>query len=763
MNKIISFALGALSMLIVLFAANLIFQKDEPSNTETVNSYETSEATSKVQTSKVEKKIAFVNNDLGIEESDVNVASSLIDNMVTSPTYKYETTTYGDATSGIENGDYAAYIVFGADYSSSLFNVKSDQLPTRAKINVRVNGNLDQEQQADVYKVLLNGYNYIHDTISYVYITYLLDEVHNAQNNIGTVIENEQYMNTIASSVAEYSTNTIKQYQSYLDNSMETEIELDTTNFEKLYEQNLQQVKKIKGVDVDALKTDIENEQDQFMTSISQSMLNQKMNNANINLDLKENDLEALDDYPQQLNKLLIDNTNIYNNIALKLKSINDSIETDLNKIDEADIRFPDIDNNKIVKVLETIVYSSLDGEYKFENIEKLESDPEYEETFKGVNGFILDYANWYNSNKEITPAVCTDSECFEDYNATYSSKYPIWKDRYEYLKNGYKMITMQMEEIVKKTIPKLQSTLISTADEFVAASDYGIINSDNTPAENYIDIQDYCQTYGKRRSIAGQFGCGINKLAKGYVDAIRDNQENNTSIDQAQNQIEKYNQTTTQNVENQNQAVADANKRVTDKLEIRNQKIVKDSTQKSKKINSVINNVVTKVNKNLSDFNEEKDNYVENTLKLLLEYEKQLNKGITDAENNLYDERKETSDAAKSYNRQYSTASSHYSSNIKQLNSFVSILPNTRNGAEANMYLYEYIVNPLDIIFQTDDKTKVPLTPSTPESTKPEIADVKTSPESKNKIMLYIMLAIIVLVVIMLIGLWKTRAVDYE
>lgn len=88
MNKIISFALGALSMLIVLFAANLIFQKDEPSNTETVNSYETSEATSKVQTSKVEKKIAFVNNDLGIEESDVNVASSLIDNMVTSPTYK---------------------------------------------------------------------------------------------------------------------------------------------------------------------------------------------------------------------------------------------------------------------------------------------------------------------------------------------------------------------------------------------------------------------------------------------------------------------------------------------------------------------------------------------------------------------------------------------------------------------------------------------------------------------------------------------------
>lgn len=761
MNKVISFILGAISMLVVVLAINFVFLNDNAGNDQALGSDAVNEVSEPNQSKKVDKKIAFVNNDLGIAGTNVNVASSLIDNMVSSLDYKVETTTYSDAVSGLENNGYAAYIVFGSNYSTSLFNVSKEQLPARAKINVRVNANLSQEQQTEVYQVLLSEYNYIHDTISYVYITYLLDEVHNSQNNIGTVVENEEYMNSIASSVSEYSTNIVNQFKDYLDKSEKTEIELDTTNIESLYDQNLKQVENVQGLDVDKVGTDIESQQDQFMTAISQSMLTQDMEASKLDLTLKPTKFESVDDYPQLLNDILINNTNVYNNVSLKLNSINDKIATAMLGIDGGDITIPDIDNIKVLHILETIAYTSLDGKYNFANIESLESDPTYESTFNATNGFILDYANWYNSNKGITPTPCVDNECFADYNTSYSDKFPIWKASYENFKSSYQVIATNIKKMITNTIPKLESALTSAANNFVVASDYGYIGKDNTIAENYKGLKSYCQTHPKPSSFAGQYGCSVNNLAVDYVGASVVNTEYNKNIAQAQKAIDGYNEENAQDVATQNQAVDDANSKVTEALVSRNANIVKETIAKGNKINGFISNSVSTVNKKLSGFNSNKDGFVDKTLTMLSGYEEQLNTSISNTEKSLYNDRKESSDAAKGYNEEYSNASNYYSSNVNTLNSFASILPNTRNGAEANLYLYDYIVNPLDIILQEGDKTKDSSTSPLSSDTNSKSTDQTTS--SKGKLMLNVMLGVMAVVGVLLFVLVKAGEEDDE
>lgn len=713
MNRIMSFMLGAICMLLVVLALYFITNDNQTVEVPVTNDY-VSEATEQPVTSKkqINKQIAYVNNDLGVTGTDINVASSLIDNMVSSSDYEVVTTTYNDAVEGLEDDQYVAYVVFGADYSSSLYNITTDQLPSKAKINVRINSNLSDKQKPEVTKVLLTEYNYIHSTISYVYITYLLDAIHSSQNEIQTVIENEEYMNSVASSVAEYSTTTINNFEDYLENPDETEVELNTTRMQSIYEQNLEQVTAINNIDVDKLQSSIEQQQGSFMTSVSNSMLDPEMEVEALGLELPEVTPVNAEEFETALNGLLVDNTREYQTIVNKLKNIESGLPDSEDM--SSDFQLPYPDDIRILHVLETIVSSTLNETPNFDNITTMADDPKYAEVFAPINTFILDYANWYNSNTGVTPDVCTSEDCFNDFNTEYGSAYDTWLSNYTIIRGQYQNIAAKLNDLLLN-IPNLIDTLSSGLTDYIRTimrnTDqvyvHDILAEGKTPSENFDRTEQYCSNNDNPSSLIGKLGCQVYNIGRAYNSYAQSIVSYNQNLGVAQQTIDEFNSNLEQNVLNQNQAVTDANADITETLTTTNSNIVNSAVAQANKRNSIINKFESSLNEKISNFNLGKNNFVSNMIETLTGYQKQLNTTISSVETTLYNDRKDATDTAKAYNSDYGDTSEYYSSNVQSLTAFTSILPNTRNGAEANFYIYDYFVNPLKVVVQLGNKSK--------------------------------------------------------
>ena len=132
-------------------------------------------------------KIAIVNLDNGVlvNNEKVNYASKLLVELEDNFLF----TGLEDARSGYDMGIYAGYLVIPATFSECV--VSLNDMPIRAEITYVINENLKEDVKEDVIYDVLGLVSELNNSVSYMYMHSVLDEVHDAQDEAGTVMQND--------------------------------------------------------------------------------------------------------------------------------------------------------------------------------------------------------------------------------------------------------------------------------------------------------------------------------------------------------------------------------------------------------------------------------------------------------------------------------------------------------------------------------------------------------------------------------------------
>ncbi|MCM1155900.1 MAG: hypothetical protein NC314_04265 [Roseburia sp.] len=132
-------------------------------------------------------KIAIVNLDEGVivQDEKINYAEKLIIDLEDN----FFFTGLEDARQGYATGIYAGYMVVPATFSESV--VSLNDTPIRAEISYAINDNLRKDVKEEVIYDMLTLMNDINDSVSYMYLHSVLDDFHTAQDEAGTVMDND--------------------------------------------------------------------------------------------------------------------------------------------------------------------------------------------------------------------------------------------------------------------------------------------------------------------------------------------------------------------------------------------------------------------------------------------------------------------------------------------------------------------------------------------------------------------------------------------
>lgn len=132
------------------------------------------------------KTIAIVNLDEGIVKDDktINYANELIDytneNLVS--------TSLEDARNGVEDGNYAAYVIIPATFSKNVNSI--NETPVESEIQYALHTNLTSQAgmaaMSNIYMLIES----LNNNVSYMYVDGILNEFHIAQNSVEEVMEN---------------------------------------------------------------------------------------------------------------------------------------------------------------------------------------------------------------------------------------------------------------------------------------------------------------------------------------------------------------------------------------------------------------------------------------------------------------------------------------------------------------------------------------------------------------------------------------------
>lgn len=137
------------------------------------------------------KTIAIVNLDEGIvkDEKTINYANELIDytneNLVS--------TSLEDARNGVEEGNYAAYVIIPATFSKNINSI--NETPVESKIQYALHTNLTSQAgmvaMSNIYMLIES----LNNNVSYMYVDSILNEFHVAQNSVEEVMGNGKLVN----------------------------------------------------------------------------------------------------------------------------------------------------------------------------------------------------------------------------------------------------------------------------------------------------------------------------------------------------------------------------------------------------------------------------------------------------------------------------------------------------------------------------------------------------------------------------------------
>lgn len=698
MNKITSFILGALLMFVVMLSVNIVTEPSANNQSE-ANSSASSESVLPPVFNQIENTIAFVNNDIGISGTNVNVATSLINSMPTVSSFEIETTTYNDAMAGLDNGKYAAYVVFDANYSQSLMSVATNEIPDLAKITLKLNPDLSEDQLLKVEQQLFLDYNYIKESVTYMYIAYLLDIVHSTQNDIDTVIENEEYMNAVAASVASYSSEVASQLSDYVKNPPKTEVELNLSSLQDLEDKDIELVADASGVDADKITSSLATEQAQLETTINSKLLKPNAELSPLELVLTTLPIESSSEADQILSSYLTDNIATIDQTNQVLNIANQTMSEYKTLLEV----MPDLETLDILSVIDVIWNSSINGDQS--GIGAMSADEQY--IYQAANAFMYNYTRWYTAANGIEFEACNAdylSECMTPFNSSYQNNIDSWLSSVNDFTDSYNQLKARLPE-VSENIESIKAQLINPSSvdgKYMSI----ILANDNDPAANYQNTLEYCK--GKN-AVSGinKFSCGLLAIVSNYQESLATIDEYNTTVESSNTLIKEHNEQLKTTAEAQNSAVTSANSDTLETLTEYNQNQLSSAKESGTKLNEKIATLQSNINQTVDETNQSKDEYIVNLNQQLDDYIMQLNDQVGSVLEQQVEDRTSLYQTANQYNTDYAETNKNYLANIDMLSTFGNLLRNTRNAGEANYYLYDFIVNPLKVVLRHSDSSE--------------------------------------------------------
>ena len=132
--------------------------------------------------------IALINLDEGVEIEGKKLYYA--QNLLSTQGENLKFTSLNDAQIGLENGTYAAYILIPSTFSASIESI--NEKPVKVELEYELSDKLAPESKAGIVKDIEDFKLKLSNDISYMYVSAVMDEFHNAQDNSKLVLDNDK-------------------------------------------------------------------------------------------------------------------------------------------------------------------------------------------------------------------------------------------------------------------------------------------------------------------------------------------------------------------------------------------------------------------------------------------------------------------------------------------------------------------------------------------------------------------------------------------
>jgi len=132
--------------------------------------------------------IALINLDEGVEIEGKKLYYA--QKLLSTQGENLKFTSLNDAKIGLENGTYAAYILIPSTFSASIESI--NEKPVKVELEYELSDKLAPESKAGIVKDIEDFKLKLSNDISYMYVSAVMDEFHNAQDNSKLVLDNDK-------------------------------------------------------------------------------------------------------------------------------------------------------------------------------------------------------------------------------------------------------------------------------------------------------------------------------------------------------------------------------------------------------------------------------------------------------------------------------------------------------------------------------------------------------------------------------------------
>lgn len=139
------------------------------------------------------EEIAIVNQDIGVENNENfrNYSASFIETLANQMDANFVLVSAQAAETGFENGTYAGVITFPSDFSERIVSLNTNS-PKALSVEYTVNSDLPEIKYIDTYADIVNFEQLLSDAVIYMYVDSLYGELHAAQNEAKSILENDK-------------------------------------------------------------------------------------------------------------------------------------------------------------------------------------------------------------------------------------------------------------------------------------------------------------------------------------------------------------------------------------------------------------------------------------------------------------------------------------------------------------------------------------------------------------------------------------------
>lgn len=138
--------------------------------------------------SDIKRTIAVVNQDAGVKNKEANINYS--EAFISSLNSDYKVVSYKEAQDGMDNGKFSAIVTFPSDLSNNVYSLNDSTLQS-PKIEFVVNPALVESAYIETYLKVLDLQNEMNKSISFLYVSSVFDEFHDAQDKVKEIFKND--------------------------------------------------------------------------------------------------------------------------------------------------------------------------------------------------------------------------------------------------------------------------------------------------------------------------------------------------------------------------------------------------------------------------------------------------------------------------------------------------------------------------------------------------------------------------------------------